>query len=309
MVRSLFVTLRRGYAGRPWFHRRILEALGLKTRHQCVEKPNNSTIRGMLSRVSPGLVWTASHVLAGSREGGEAVEGPISMRLHVRPGPWDDVVFAAVATPCWLYVEWHCIGSLSVAMYAWGMRPVVTAVSCLASVLPSAEPPSILVGAATQLLRQVAPHPPCFPSSLFQLRVRTLVANCMLCCTPWPHAGEHTSATNCPSPAAAPASLPQPNRHIPTPTHTPTPALALAGSPPGHHHHQQRPCLLSHPHPHPNPPTPPPHAPALPRRSPTWSPSRPTACTPCALCAPTTSSSIARPGCCTTTHRCSSRPR
>jgi ribosomal protein L30 len=50
-VQSLFVTLRRGYAGTPWFHRRILEALGLQHRHQCVEKPNNASIRGMLSKV------------------------------------------------------------------------------------------------------------------------------------------------------------------------------------------------------------------------------------------------------------------
>ncbi|KAG2490392.1 hypothetical protein HYH03_011192 [Edaphochlamys debaryana] len=55
VVRSLFVTLRRGYAGTPWFHRRILEALGLKHRHQCVEKPNNTSIRGMLLKV-PHLV-------------------------------------------------------------------------------------------------------------------------------------------------------------------------------------------------------------------------------------------------------------
>ncbi|KAG2428241.1 hypothetical protein HYH02_014423 [Chlamydomonas schloesseri] len=55
VVKSLFVTLRRGFAGTPWFHRRVLESLGLKYRHQCVEKPNNSSIRGMLSKV-PHLV-------------------------------------------------------------------------------------------------------------------------------------------------------------------------------------------------------------------------------------------------------------
>ncbi|GLC44212.1 hypothetical protein PLESTB_000753500 [Pleodorina starrii] len=55
VVKSLFVTLRRGFAGTPWFHRRILDALGLKRRHQCVEKPNNQSIRGMLTKV-PHLV-------------------------------------------------------------------------------------------------------------------------------------------------------------------------------------------------------------------------------------------------------------
>ncbi len=50
-VRSLFVTLRRGMAGKPWFHRRVVDALGLKRRHHCVEKPNNESIRGMLRKV------------------------------------------------------------------------------------------------------------------------------------------------------------------------------------------------------------------------------------------------------------------
>lgn len=50
-MHSLFVTLRRGLAGRPHFHLRILEALGLHKRHQCVEKPNNESIRGMLAKV------------------------------------------------------------------------------------------------------------------------------------------------------------------------------------------------------------------------------------------------------------------
>lgn len=54
VVRSLFVTLRRGFAGKPWFHRRVVEALGLTKRHQCVEKPNNASIRGMLLKVWQG---------------------------------------------------------------------------------------------------------------------------------------------------------------------------------------------------------------------------------------------------------------
>eukprot|EP00983_Pelagomonas_calceolata_P073502 1152165-Pelagomonas_calceolata.AAC.1 len=50
-VRSLFVTLRRGWIGKPHFHQRVLAALGLHTRHQCVERPNNESIRGMLAKV------------------------------------------------------------------------------------------------------------------------------------------------------------------------------------------------------------------------------------------------------------------
>ncbi|KAF5829545.1 hypothetical protein DUNSADRAFT_15942, partial [Dunaliella salina] len=49
-VRSLFVTLRRGLIGKPHFHKRVLAALGLHTRHQCVERPNNESIRGMLAK-------------------------------------------------------------------------------------------------------------------------------------------------------------------------------------------------------------------------------------------------------------------
>lgn len=52
-VKTLFVTLMRGYAGKPWFHRKALEALGLKTRHQCVEVPNSPNVRGRLLKVCP----------------------------------------------------------------------------------------------------------------------------------------------------------------------------------------------------------------------------------------------------------------
>jgi large subunit ribosomal protein L30 len=51
VIRSLFVTLRRGLAGKPRLHRRIVEALGLGLPHECVEKPNNASIRGMLMKV------------------------------------------------------------------------------------------------------------------------------------------------------------------------------------------------------------------------------------------------------------------
>lgn len=53
VVRSLFVTLRRGLARKPWPHRRIIDALGLSRPHDCVEKPNNASIRGMLMKVRP----------------------------------------------------------------------------------------------------------------------------------------------------------------------------------------------------------------------------------------------------------------
>lgn len=51
-IRTLFITLRRSQAGKPWFHRKVLDALGLHKRLACVEKPNNPSIRGMLRKVS-----------------------------------------------------------------------------------------------------------------------------------------------------------------------------------------------------------------------------------------------------------------
>lgn len=67
-VRSLFVTLRRGLAGKPWFHKRIIQALGLRTRHQCVEKPNTDTIRGMLMKVGGGCLRGASGCWPGQQQ-------------------------------------------------------------------------------------------------------------------------------------------------------------------------------------------------------------------------------------------------
>ena len=51
-VVSLFVTLRRSFAGTPHFHKKVLSALGLSGKlHQCIEKPNNASVRGMLMKV------------------------------------------------------------------------------------------------------------------------------------------------------------------------------------------------------------------------------------------------------------------
>lgn len=58
-IKTLFVTLRRSQAGKPWFHRRVLESLGLRKRLTCVEKPNNAIIRGMLRKVCVCLCVTA----------------------------------------------------------------------------------------------------------------------------------------------------------------------------------------------------------------------------------------------------------
>jgi ribosomal protein L30 len=51
-VRTFFVTLRRSPIGAPWFHKRILTSLGLKRRHDCVERVNTAVTRGQLQKVS-----------------------------------------------------------------------------------------------------------------------------------------------------------------------------------------------------------------------------------------------------------------
>jgi large subunit ribosomal protein L30 len=51
-VKSFLVTLRRSFIGKPWFHKRTLEALGFKHVNQTVEKPNNASMRGQLAKVS-----------------------------------------------------------------------------------------------------------------------------------------------------------------------------------------------------------------------------------------------------------------
>eukprot|EP00775_Hariotina_reticulata_P001735 gene1735-biopygen3164 len=51
-IQTLFVTLRRSHIGKAWFHRKVLNSLGLRKRLTCVEKPNNPVIRGMLRRVA-----------------------------------------------------------------------------------------------------------------------------------------------------------------------------------------------------------------------------------------------------------------
>lgn len=50
-VHSLFITLRRSFAGVREQHRRTLQVLGLKRREQTIEKPNEAWVRGALDKV------------------------------------------------------------------------------------------------------------------------------------------------------------------------------------------------------------------------------------------------------------------
>jgi len=50
-MKKLTITLKRGYPGVPEKHRRILQALGLRKRHQTVIKDDLPSIRGMVTKV------------------------------------------------------------------------------------------------------------------------------------------------------------------------------------------------------------------------------------------------------------------
>jgi large subunit ribosomal protein L30 len=50
-MKKLTITLKRGYPGVPEKQRRILQALGLRKRHQTVIKDNLPSIRGMVTKV------------------------------------------------------------------------------------------------------------------------------------------------------------------------------------------------------------------------------------------------------------------
>ena len=51
-IRTLFITLKRSFAGTRDTHRRILESLGLRYRQQTVERANMGSIRGALDKAS-----------------------------------------------------------------------------------------------------------------------------------------------------------------------------------------------------------------------------------------------------------------
>lgn len=50
-MRSLFVTLKRSFAGTREQHVRILQSLGLRRREQTIERENTSSVRGALDKV------------------------------------------------------------------------------------------------------------------------------------------------------------------------------------------------------------------------------------------------------------------
>jgi large subunit ribosomal protein L30 len=51
-IRTIFVTLKRSFAGTRENHVKILESLGFSRRQQTLELPNTSSIRGAIDKVS-----------------------------------------------------------------------------------------------------------------------------------------------------------------------------------------------------------------------------------------------------------------
>ncbi len=51
-MKKIAITLKRGYPGVPEKQRRILQALGLRKRHQTVIKDDVPSIRGMISKIT-----------------------------------------------------------------------------------------------------------------------------------------------------------------------------------------------------------------------------------------------------------------
>lgn len=51
-VQSLFITLKRSFAGTREHHVRILQGLGLRYRQQTVQQPNKEHVRGAINKVS-----------------------------------------------------------------------------------------------------------------------------------------------------------------------------------------------------------------------------------------------------------------
>lgn len=55
-IRTLFVTLKRGFAGTRDTHLRVLQSLGLQRRLQTVERQNTASLRGALDKAGCALV-------------------------------------------------------------------------------------------------------------------------------------------------------------------------------------------------------------------------------------------------------------
>lgn len=50
-IRSLFITLKRSFAGTRDSHVRVLQSLGLSRREQTIERANTASIRGAIDKV------------------------------------------------------------------------------------------------------------------------------------------------------------------------------------------------------------------------------------------------------------------
>jgi ribosomal protein L30 len=99
-VRSLFITLKRSFAGTREHHVKILQSLGLSYRQQTVEKLNAAHIRGAIDKVGRGA--DVRHMVSNRAGGGGAVSVVSSL---LRPGLFVyNNVWLVVAAP-FLYFE------------------------------------------------------------------------------------------------------------------------------------------------------------------------------------------------------------
>ena len=54
-IRTLFITLKRSFAGTRESHVRVLQSLGLSRREQTIERGNTASIRGAIDKVRDGM--------------------------------------------------------------------------------------------------------------------------------------------------------------------------------------------------------------------------------------------------------------
>ena len=85
-ITSLFITLRRSFAGTRDSQVKILKALGLRRREQTIEKPNNESIRGAINKVRH-LISVETDEAYYARKAAEAADRAIREPMRVKHNP------------------------------------------------------------------------------------------------------------------------------------------------------------------------------------------------------------------------------
>ncbi|KAG7671024.1 hypothetical protein Ndes2526B_g01206 [Nannochloris sp. 'desiccata'] len=82
-IRSLFITLKRSFAGTRDSHVRVLQSLGLSRREQTIERANTASIRGAIDKVKHMLsveTDVAHHARKTAEAEAKAPREPIRVR-------------------------------------------------------------------------------------------------------------------------------------------------------------------------------------------------------------------------------------